>query len=174
MPAEVELKVKSSASGGLVTPTLAEIAGANGTAGTPSAAVQSVQGITGGTVLPVDGGSPVLAAAADQLSTTSFRITSLTNVAQAIKASAGGIYSLEPYNSHTATVFLQIYDVAAASVTVGTTTPKKTIAIPAGAGGDMPRVYSILCGTAISVACTSTYTGGVAPGAVLQLCGEFA
>lgn len=118
--------------------------------------------------LPVDGGSPALAAAADALGTDSHRTAALDeSPVVAVKAAAGAVYGYHLYNSHSAAVFVQFYDVAAGSVSPGTTTPKKTLAIPAGACLDTQMAVPWVFGVAISMAATSTATGGSAPGAAV-------
>jgi hypothetical protein len=119
--------------------------------------------------LPVDGGSPVLAAASDAIGTDSHRTAALTNTAVAISAAAGSVYGYEIHNPAAATTYWQVYNVAAASVTVGTTTPYKSIGIPAGATAliSMPVPWSL--GTAISHAATTTATGSTAPATALAV-----
>jgi len=95
---------------------------------------------------------------------TRFRNTALSNTATAVKASAGNLYYYHVYNSNAADAFLQLYNVAQGSVTVGTTTPDLTLAIPAGGVLDgsfdgAPFSFS----TAITIAATTTITGGSAP-----------
>lgn len=57
--------------------------------------------------------------------------TALTNGAQVIKASAGLLYGWVITNPNVADAFVQFYNTAAASVTVGTTNPLFTIRVPA-------------------------------------------
>ncbi len=114
--------------------------------------------------LPVDAGSPVLAAADDALACDTFRNAALSNTAVAVKAAAGCLYGYHIHNPSAATVYIQFYDVAQGSVTVGTTTPKMTFGIPAGASLDAPGVVpGISFGTAITVAATTTAAGSTAP-----------
>ena len=64
----------------------------------------------------------------------------------------------------TATTYVQFFDVASGSVTVGTTTPTFVIPVGPKAGAvialNCPRQFS----TAVTVACTATATGSGAPG----------
>lgn len=114
------------------------------TANTTPWLVQNVPGTTGGL--------------------TKYRNTALSNTATAVKASAGGLYYIHVYNSNTTDCFLQIYDAAAGSVTVGTTTPDMTLCVPAGGVLDTPMDGSALgFSTAITIAATTTITGGTAP-----------
>lgn len=99
---------------------------------------------------------------------TAFRNTGVTNTAVAVKASAGCLYYYHVYNTNTSDVFLQIYDVASGSVTVGTTTPTYTLVVPAGGGIlDSPFSAPMNFSTAITIAVTTTATGGTAPSTAL-------
>lgn len=103
---------------------------------------------------------------------TRFRNIAVTNTAVAVKGSAGNIYSINAYNPGVALAYLHIYNVAAASVTVGTTVPNWSIALPSTATGtvgidaisDIP--YFTASG-AFSVAASTTPNGGTAPGTAL-------
>lgn len=64
------------------------------------------------------------------------RSTALTNTAVAIKASAGSLMGWNFINVNTVAVYIKFYDVAAASVTVGTSSVKATIAVPAGSASN--------------------------------------
>lgn len=113
---------------------------------------------------------------------SSFRTTNavpLTNVAQAVKASAGNLYGLVAINPNTAPIFLKFFNVAAAGVTPGTTVPARVYEIPAADGVNngqllitpdaMPLKYF---STAISVLATSVLadTGAqTAPTTTLKL-----
>lgn len=91
-------------------------------------------------------------------------LNGLSNTAVAIKASAGQLAKLYCYNPNSSVAYIQVYNVAAASVTVGTTTPLQSYGIPAtqaagfslAFGGD---TYT----TAISAAATTAATNGTAP-----------
>jgi hypothetical protein len=123
------------------------------TAGSPSANVLSVQGVSGGEALPVSlasnqsvnlaqisGSSPgatnalpvsqVTNAGAGGVAST-YRLLSAaagTN-ATSVKASAGRLYQVLGYNAATALRYLKLYNKASAP-TVGTDTPVKTIPLP--------------------------------------------
>lgn len=94
---------------------------------------------------------------------TMFRNTALSNTAVAVKASAGRVYNYHFYNSNTSDAFVQFYNTAQGSVTVGTTTPVKTFAVPAGGVIDGVWAFSPAFSTAITVAATTTIAGGSAP-----------
>jgi len=90
------------------------------------------------------------------------------NTAQAVKTSAGTLWALEVSNPNSADGYLQLFDVATGSVTVGSTTPKLSLLVPAGDGtkdGAMDKLYAmgINFATAITYACTTTPTGSGDP-----------
>lgn len=60
-----------------------------------------------------------------------FRDTALTNTAVAIKATAGNVHGWNFINLNTVPVYVKFYNIAAAGVTVGTSTVAITIAVPA-------------------------------------------
>lgn len=99
-----------------------------------------------------------------------FFTASLTQAAMAIKASAGNLYHLTIHNANNAApVFVQIFNAAIGDVNVGTTTPKFVIPVLAGAMYDTNFVVPMSCGTAITMAATSTSTGNGAPGGTITL-----
>jgi len=90
------------------------------------------------------------------------------NTAQAMKAGAGFLYSLEVSNPNSADAYLQLFDAATGSVTVGSTTPALSLLVPAGNGtqdGGMDKFWSggVIFNTAITYACTTTATGNTDP-----------
>jgi hypothetical protein len=97
--------------------------------------------------------------------------SALSSTKQQIKGSAGtfgGFINL--FNPNTATTYIQVFNKASGSVTVGTTTPDFVITLPgiasaSGTGSD--RNLEITCGlamsTGITVAATTTATGSTAP-----------
>lgn len=86
--------------------------------------------------------------------------TALTNSAQAIKASGGQLHGYYIYNPNAAAVaYVLFYNVAAASVTVGTTNPAFMLAIPAGGAANLSLERGINFSTAMSWAATSTADG---------------
>lgn len=86
-----------------------------------------------------------------------------------IKASGGRLYGVEISNANVVSEFLQLFDALAANVTLGTTVPKLSLAIPKGASatdvGIMDKVWDqgIEFQTAISAAVTTTNTGATGP-----------
>lgn len=104
---------------------------------------------------------PVNPAAAATGGATNLHFFSVTGApaAVAIKASAGTLYGVQAVNTGAAPVYLKLYNVAAASVTVGTTVPLVTIPVPTlattGAGIVANFPVGIVFGTAMSYTFTN-------------------
>lgn len=87
--------------------------------------------------------------------------TALTNSAQAIKASAGQLFGWYIFNPNTVTVWIQIYNTAAASVTVGTTNPAMVFGVPAGSAANVVNPMGIeFTNAGFSAAAVMTTAGG--------------
>lgn len=91
------------------------------------------------------------------------------NTAQAAKAAPGSLHHLEVSGIDAVDSFFQIFDLLAADVTVGTTTPKLSYLVPAG-NATVRGVVSLDFGesglrfdTGITYACTTTATGNTDP-----------
>lgn len=88
-----------------------------------------------------------------------FRSIDIDETEEEVKATAGTVYGVWFSNMATSTRFLKFYNAAAASVTVGTTTPVLTLAVPGNASDDISGVFSLPQGikfdTAICVAATT-------------------
>lgn len=96
-------------------------------------------------------------------------LSGLTNTAIAVKATSGSVGKVYCYNPNVSVAYIQIFNLAAASVSVGSTIPQQSYGIPAtnASGFSFPSSgdgYS----TAISVAATTAATGGTAPGTALD------
>lgn len=90
--------------------------------------------------------------------------TALVATAQAIKASAGQVYGWFIYNPNTVPIYVQFYNVAQASVTVGTTNPQMMLVIPAlGAANVMGANGITFTNAGFSIAATTTAGGNTAP-----------
>lgn len=77
-----------------------------------------------------------------------------------VKATAGCVYGVWFSNLATSTRFLKFYNATAANVTVGTTTPVLTLAMPGNATDDVSGVFSIPQGINFSTAiCIAATTG---------------
>jgi len=89
----------------------------------------------------------------------------LTNTAAAVKTSAGNLYGFDFVNTGNATAYVQIFDAATGSVTLGTTVAKMSKWVPAG--GSWEEKFGgegkITFGTAITMAATTTASGNTAP-----------
>lgn len=91
------------------------------------------------------------------------------NTAQAVKTRPGDIYFIEASNPNVVDAFLHLFDLAVAGVTVGVTTPKLSLLVPAGSSssvrGGVDKFFNppIGFGTAITYACTTTPTGADDP-----------
>jgi hypothetical protein len=95
---------------------------------------------------------------------TPLKLDALTNTAVAIKAAAGQLYKLYCYNPNSSVSYIQVYNVAAGSVTVGVTAALQSYGIPAtSAGGFALSLVGDQYSTAISAAATTTAGGGSAP-----------
>ena len=92
----------------------------------------------------------------------SFRNTSLTNTAVAIKASSGFLMGWNFINVNTVTVYVKFYNLTVANTTVGTSTPLFTLAIPGGSA-TIPGIFfqavdlipQEVFNTAITIACVT-------------------
>lgn len=95
--------------------------------------------------------------------------TALTNSAQVIKATAGLLYGWAITNPNTADVFVQFYNTAAASVTVGTANPLFMLRIPAlGMTNVLNPIGITFSNAGWSWAATSTAGGNGAPTTALD------
>lgn len=94
--------------------------------------------------------------------------TALTSTAQAIKASAGTLKGYYIYNPNSSAQFVQFYNTAQGSVTVGTTSPLFMLTIPATSGANLWMPDGIQFSTAMSWAATSTAGGNGAPTTALD------
>jgi hypothetical protein len=104
----------------------------------------------------------VPAASATGTGLTAFFSAALS-AAVAVKASAGRLYGYHIQNPNAAGVFVQIFNVAAGSVVLGTTTPIVSLFVPAGGALDGVFAVPISFSAAISAAATTTPGGAVAP-----------
>jgi hypothetical protein len=101
--------------------------------------------------------------------TSSDGATALTSTAQVIKASAGQVYGWYIYNPNATAQFVQLYNTAAASVTVGTTNPLFMLTIPATSAANVEFTNGITFSNAgFSCAATSTAGGNGAPSTALD------
>lgn len=95
--------------------------------------------------------------------------TALTATAQVIKATTGNLYGYYIYNPNTSVAYVNLYNIAAASVTVGTSTPLLNFAIPASSGANLMFPYPITFSNAgWSASATTTGGGNTAPTTALE------
>lgn len=96
--------------------------------------------------------------------------TALTGTAQVIKASAGQIYGWAMHNPNDETCYVNFYNVAAASVTVGTTNPLFQFPIPAGASANFVGAMGITFSNAgFSASATKTAGSATNPDTALEV-----
>jgi hypothetical protein len=93
---------------------------------------------------------------------TIFRSIDLDETEEEVKATAGALYGVWFSNLATTTRFLKFYNATAANVTVGTTTPVLTLALPGNTHDDISGVFSIPFGIVFDTAITVAATTGVA------------
>ena len=89
---------------------------------------------------------------------------SITATATAIKASAGQVYGWYFYNPNASVAYVQFFNTAAASVTLGTTSPVYSLGIPATSGANVMLETGIAHSTAIAIGVTTTRAGSTSPG----------
>lgn len=104
--------------------------------------------------------------------TTLYKNIDVDETEDQVKGTAGQLYWLHVVNLAAATRFLKVYNATAASVTVGTTVPDLTFAIPTqgdtnGAGFTLSVATGIVFSTAITIAATTGVADNdsTAPGA---------
>ena len=96
---------------------------------------------------------------------------SITATAEVLKASPGLIIGGEAYNPDASDVaYLVFFELAAASVVLGTTVPVYTVAIPPGTARAFVPPRPIRCATAMSYAAVTTRRGSTAPSTAITAC----
>lgn len=81
----------------------------------------------------------------------------------AVKATSGDLYGYHIQNPNTSDAWVQFFDLASGSVTVGSTTPTLSLWVPAGGALDAVFAKPVNFATAVVVASTTTATGSTAP-----------
>ena len=100
----------------------------------------------------------------------SFYLNQDTSAVSSVKGSAGTIYWIACMSTDETPVYLNLYNVASGSVTLGTTTPDLQFIVPSqgDANGSGFTInfgpLGIQFGTAITVACATTFNGSTDPG----------
>lgn len=80
----------------------------------------------------------------------------LTGTAVAVKASAGQLYGYYIFNPNDEASFVNFYNIAQGSVTVGSSNVKLQLTIPAGMAANVSLPHGVAFGTAITVSATKT------------------
>lgn len=111
------------------------------------------------TVIPVPAGS----------GGNSIMSASIGNTAAAVKAGAGQVYGYDIHNPNAAIVYVQFFNVASGSVTVGTTAPLYSVGVPANGRAAVEFPMGIAHSTAIAVAATTARAGGSAPASTVDV-----
>lgn len=100
---------------------------------------------------------------------TPLKLNALSTTVTSVKSSAGQLFMLQCGNVNTSEEYVQIFNVASGSVTLGTTAPTLSVPIAATAtGGFAFSMIGVQFSTAISVAATTTATGSTAPSTALD------
>ncbi len=87
--------------------------------------------------------------------TTNHRKADLTKIKEVVKVGAGNVYGWNFINPNAFDIFIKFYDALTAVVTVGTTTPKLTIRVPAsGSLYQSPDAVQLECTTGIVMVAT--------------------
>lgn len=93
----------------------------------------------------------------------------LTSTAVAAKNAAGTFYGITVINPNSTAEYVQVFDAAPGSVTLGTTPPKMFFWVPpGGAWEEKFATFGVAFATGITVAATTTATGSTAPSTGLQ------
>ncbi len=92
----------------------------------------------------------------------------LSTTVQSIKSSAGQLGKMLCYNPNASVAYVQIFNIASGSVTLGTSTPVDVVPVPATLNGGFTLAFpGEQFGNAISYAATTTATGSAALGTPL-------
>lgn len=85
-----------------------------------------------------------------------------------IKGSAGQLFGWYIYNPNSSVSYVQIYNLASASVTVGTTVPDLCLGVPATSAANLELVNGLAMGTGITFAITTTRGGNTTPSSTVD------
>lgn len=92
----------------------------------------------------------------------------LSNTNAQVKSGAGTLGGWYIYNPNASIAYVQIYDTATGSITVGTTPAVLSIGIPATSAANLELTLGIAFATAICVAATTAAGNATAPGTALD------
>lgn len=94
--------------------------------------------------------------------------TALSTTVQSIKSSAGQLGKMLCYNPNSSVAYIQIFNIASGSVTLGSSVAVDVVPVPATLNGGYTLPFpGEQFSTAISFAATTTATGSTAPGTAL-------
>jgi len=125
--------------------------------------------IAGTPLVTLTGNSPVqLTPTAGQGGWNYSAVNTWTSARANIKASAGLLGGYMIYNPNTSVIYIQVFDLALGSITLGTTAPTYVLGIPAGSAANVEFTAGISHSTAIYAYATTTATGSTAPGTALS------
>ena len=111
-------------------------------------------------VAGISGGYPISITPATVTPATSSSSGTTASSLIAVKTSAGTIYGIYLFNgSTTANTYLQIWNLATGSITIGTTAPLYSFGVPYGGGAYIPFPEPLALSTAITIAATTTRAG---------------
>lgn len=159
---QVTLAAGSNVIGSLTANQSVNVAQMNGTTVTMNNGVAGT-GVQRVTLASDSTGQVAPSAQSTATGTAIYNNTALSNTKQAVNASAGNMYGYHIYNPNSSVTYVQLFNLASASVTVGTTTPTAVLAVPAGGWADAQPATPIAFGTALTIAATTTSTGSTAP-----------
>lgn len=130
--------------------------------------LDGVKGADGSTIASTSNPVPIVSAVSTSggASTFSQNITTAGSGAGtggvAVDASPGQLYGYALWNGNSSVCYIQFFDVAQATVNLGTTAPKLSIGIPALGGANLMIGPGIPFATAITVGVTTTRAGSTA------------
>lgn len=85
-----------------------------------------------------------------------------------IKASAGQVFGWYFYNPNASVAYVQFFNTASGSVTLGTTAPVYSLGIPASSAANVELSLGIAHSTAITIGITTTRAGSTGPGSTVD------
>jgi hypothetical protein len=88
---------------------------------------------------------------------------SIGATATSVKASAGQVYGYTFYNNNSTIAYVQFFNTAVGSVTLGTTAPVYSIGLPANSGANVSLQQGIAHSAAIVIGITTTRAGNTSP-----------
>lgn len=125
--------------------------------------------IEGGTAVNNNGpATPANSSPVTLGTTTGALLNALSTTVKSVKSSAGQFYGIQCGNTNASEGYVQVFNIASGSVTLGTSTPIFSIPIAATSTGGWMLPAPVAFGTAISVAATTTATGSSALGTALD------